>query len=108
MFIKKDGTIYMFCTSKCFKNMISLRRVPRKTEWTRVAQREKQSVSKISSAAAKVEEASKVTATGEQTEGSSPVEVDSSTEESGGKEEKKGERKARKIRKNAEKESGEG
>lgn len=108
MFIKKDGTIYMFCTSKCFKNMIYLRRVPRKTEWTRVAQREKQSVSKISSAAAKVEEASKVTANGEQPEGSSPVEVDSSIEESGGKEEKKGERKARKIRKSADKESGEG
>jgi len=108
MFIKKDGTIYMFCTSKCFKNMIYLRRVPRKTEWTRVAQREKQSILKVSSAATKVEEADKGAATGEQAETSSPVEVDSNIEESVGKEEKKSERKAKKIRKNAEKESGEG
>jgi large subunit ribosomal protein L24e len=36
MYIKKDGTIYNFCSSKCRKNLILLRRVPRWTEWTRL------------------------------------------------------------------------
>jgi large subunit ribosomal protein L24e len=34
MFVKKDGTVLNFCTSKCYKNMIELRRVPRTTRWT--------------------------------------------------------------------------
>lgn len=42
MFIKKDGTVSNFCTSKCFKNLIELGRVPRRTTWTRYYEREKQ------------------------------------------------------------------
>ena len=42
MFVKKDGVTYQFCTSKCFKNMIELRRVPRRTTWTTWYAREKQ------------------------------------------------------------------
>ena len=42
MFIKKDGTVSNFCTSKCFKNLIVLGRVPRRTTWTRYYEREKQ------------------------------------------------------------------
>ena len=34
IYIKNDGTIYRFCSSKCFKNMIKLRRDPRKLKWT--------------------------------------------------------------------------
>ncbi|RLF15557.1 MAG: 50S ribosomal protein L24 [Thermoprotei archaeon] len=34
MYIKTDGTIYRFCSSKCFKSMIKLRRDPRKLKWT--------------------------------------------------------------------------
>lgn len=34
MYVKKDGNILNFCTSKCQKNMIDLKRVPRKTAWT--------------------------------------------------------------------------
>ena len=34
MFVKKDGTVMNFCTSKCYKNMIELKRVPRTTKWT--------------------------------------------------------------------------
>ncbi len=41
MYIKKDGVVYNFCTSKCFKNMIVLGRVPRRTTWTRYYEREK-------------------------------------------------------------------
>jgi large subunit ribosomal protein L24e len=41
MYVKKDGTIYNFCTSKCQKNMIDLKRVPRRTAWTDKAISEK-------------------------------------------------------------------
>ena len=34
VFVKKDGTVLNFCTNKCYKNMIALRRVPRTTRWT--------------------------------------------------------------------------
>jgi large subunit ribosomal protein L24e len=35
MFVKRDGSLYYFCSSKCEKNMLKLGRVARKTEWTR-------------------------------------------------------------------------
>jgi large subunit ribosomal protein L24e len=35
LYIKKDGTSYNFCTSKCRKNLIVLRRTPHRTEWTK-------------------------------------------------------------------------
>jgi len=41
MYIKKDGVVYNFCTSKCFKNLVVLKRVPRRTTWTRYYEREK-------------------------------------------------------------------
>ncbi|NYT11106.1 MAG: 50S ribosomal protein L24e [Methanomassiliicoccales archaeon] len=40
--VKKDGTVYQFCTSKCYKNMVQLRRVPRRTAWTAQFFREKE------------------------------------------------------------------
>ncbi|MDI3482944.1 MAG: large subunit ribosomal protein L24e [Candidatus Methanomethylophilaceae archaeon] len=35
MFVKKDGTVYHFCSKKCYKNMIEMKRVPRTTAWTK-------------------------------------------------------------------------
>lgn len=35
MFIRKDGTIYFFCSSKCQKNTLKLGRIGRKVRWTR-------------------------------------------------------------------------
>ncbi|HEB37698.1 MAG TPA: 50S ribosomal protein L24e [Thermoplasmatales archaeon] len=35
LYIRKDGTIYHFCSSKCQKNLLKLKRVPRKIRWTR-------------------------------------------------------------------------
>ncbi|HEX17519.1 MAG: 50S ribosomal protein L24e [Thermoplasmata archaeon] len=35
LYIRKDGTIYHFCSSKCQKNLLKLKRVPRKVKWTR-------------------------------------------------------------------------
>ena len=39
MFIKKDGTIFLFCSSKCQANLLSLGRVPRWTPWTQAFRR---------------------------------------------------------------------
>ncbi|MEA3294869.1 MAG: 50S ribosomal protein L24e [ANME-2 cluster archaeon HR1] len=33
MFVKKDGTVLYFCSSKCEKNM-RLGRIPRRVKWT--------------------------------------------------------------------------
>jgi large subunit ribosomal protein L24e len=35
MYIKKDGTFFYFCSGKCQKNSLKLKRVPRRTRWTR-------------------------------------------------------------------------
>ncbi|KAA0003866.1 MAG: 50S ribosomal protein L24e [Thermoplasmata archaeon] len=34
MYVKKDGTVYHFCSSKCKKNLLYLGREPRKVRWT--------------------------------------------------------------------------
>jgi large subunit ribosomal protein L24e len=34
IYAKKDGTAYHFCSSKCEKNLIELKRKPVKTKWT--------------------------------------------------------------------------
>ena len=35
MFIRKDGTIFNFCSMKCQKNLLKLGRVPRRVRWTK-------------------------------------------------------------------------
>lgn len=35
MFVKRDGTIFYFCSSKCEKNLLKLKRNPKKTKWTK-------------------------------------------------------------------------
>lgn len=35
MYIRKDGTIHFFCSSKCQKNLLNLGRMGRKVRWTR-------------------------------------------------------------------------
>lgn len=42
MYVRKDGVAYNFCSSKCFKNLVVLGRVPRRVTWTRYYEREKQ------------------------------------------------------------------
>ena len=41
MYVKKDGTVFYFCNNKCNKNMIKLKRLPRKTKWTEEYRNEK-------------------------------------------------------------------
>jgi len=38
MFVKKDGTIFWFCSTKCQNNQ-KLGRVPRRVEWTTAAKK---------------------------------------------------------------------
>lgn len=35
MFVKRDGKVFYFCSRKCEKNMIELKRNPRKLKWTK-------------------------------------------------------------------------
>jgi len=42
MFVRKDGTIYHFCSKKCEKNMLVLKRKPRTTRWTEQYKKEKE------------------------------------------------------------------
>ncbi|HEC87052.1 MAG: 50S ribosomal protein L24e [Spirochaetes bacterium] len=35
LYIRKDGTIYHLCSSKCQKNLLKLKRIPRKVRWSR-------------------------------------------------------------------------
>ena len=35
MYCRKDGTVLLFCTNKCYKNMVELKRVPRNITWTK-------------------------------------------------------------------------
>ena len=41
MYVKRDGTVLFFDSNKCYKNMVELKRVPRKTAWTQKAVDEK-------------------------------------------------------------------
>jgi large subunit ribosomal protein L24e len=34
MYVKKDGSVFNFCTNKCKKNNIDMGRVSRRTKWT--------------------------------------------------------------------------
>lgn len=42
LYVRKDGLTFSFCSSKCFKNLIVMRRLPRETEWTAAYKREKE------------------------------------------------------------------
>ncbi|MCD6563541.1 MAG: 50S ribosomal protein L24 [Thermoproteales archaeon] len=34
MYVRNDGSILRFCSSKCYKSMLKLRRNPKKLKWT--------------------------------------------------------------------------
>lgn len=42
LYVRKDGLTLNFCSSKCFKNLVVMRRLPRETEWTTAYKREKE------------------------------------------------------------------
>ena len=34
MFVKRDGTVFFFCSNKCEENQLKLKRSPAKQKWT--------------------------------------------------------------------------
>lgn len=44
IFAKKDGTLYYFCSTKCERNMLELKRRPDKTRWTNLYQKTKKAL----------------------------------------------------------------
>ncbi|MFH1521233.1 MAG: 50S ribosomal protein L24e [Candidatus Micrarchaeota archaeon] len=38
-YVKKDGTLYNFCSSKCRKNTLGLKREGRRQKWTPAARK---------------------------------------------------------------------
>ena len=42
LFVRKDGVTFSFCSNKCFKNMMVLKRFPRDTRWTAQYKRDKE------------------------------------------------------------------
>ena len=41
MYVKRDAKILYFCSSKCEKNMLKLKRKPHKIRWTKAHQKKK-------------------------------------------------------------------
>ncbi len=39
IYVKKDGTLYNFCSSKCRKNTLNLKREGRRQKWTPAAKK---------------------------------------------------------------------
>ncbi|AAB90471.1 MULTISPECIES: 50S ribosomal protein L24e [Archaeoglobus] len=35
MYVRRDGRVFYFCSGKCEKNMLKLKRKPRKLKWTK-------------------------------------------------------------------------
>ena len=44
MFVKTDGKIFYFCSMKCEKNMLKLKRKPRVTRWTAENMKERKTI----------------------------------------------------------------
>ena len=46
MFVKKEGAVFFFCSRKCQKNLLVLKRSPHKTGWTALHAAEKEQSAK--------------------------------------------------------------
>ena len=47
IYVKKEGTVFQFCSGKCERNLLKLGRAPQFTEWTASYKKLKQSNLKI-------------------------------------------------------------
>lgn len=58
-YVKKEGQVYHFCSNKCEKNLLKLKRNPRRKKWTdyygkqRIEEAEKAKETKLTKAALK-------------------------------------------------------
>ena len=46
LFVKKDGTAFFYCSSKCRRNSLLLKRSPHAVKWTETYQNAKQTAKK--------------------------------------------------------------
>jgi large subunit ribosomal protein L24e len=46
MYVKKDGTLFYFCSSKCKKNTLVLKREGRRKKWTTASRKFKEATAK--------------------------------------------------------------
>jgi len=53
LFVKKDGTAFFYCSSKCKKNSLTLKRSPHAVKWTETYQNAKQTAKKTEKKAVK-------------------------------------------------------
>lgn len=44
IFVKKEGNVFSFCSKKCEKNLLKLKRNPRNVKWTQESRKQKQLV----------------------------------------------------------------
>ncbi len=59
MFVKKDGTVYGFCSGKCKKNSLNLKREGRRQKWTIASRKFKEMQARKKAAPSKEETAGK-------------------------------------------------
>jgi large subunit ribosomal protein L24e len=59
MYIKRDGTVFHFCSSKCQRNQVELGRVNRHVKWTGAAAEAKAEAAHAGGPAAKAPKAAK-------------------------------------------------
>ncbi|MEM2948270.1 MAG: 50S ribosomal protein L24e [Candidatus Anstonellales archaeon] len=59
MFVKADGTTYYFCSDKCKKNSLKLKREGRKSKWTEKFRRFREETKKTGEKEEKSEEKKK-------------------------------------------------
>jgi large subunit ribosomal protein L24e len=52
MYVKADGRIFFFCSTKCSKNLLKLNRKPRTTRWTAEFREVKKEAKAVKSASA--------------------------------------------------------
>ena len=79
MYVRKDGVTYNFCSSKCFKNLIVLGRVPRRVTWTRHYEREKQV--RLKAVVAEAPAKTRKVKTAKTEKGEAPIEAEAKSEE---------------------------
>lgn len=107
--VKKDGTLFNFCSTKCEKNLLKLKRKPIKVPWTHAYRKFKgkltkaEEVKEVEAEAEKAKEASKAKPKAPQFKEESKAAEETEEKKPDKKEEKKAEVKSEKKDKPAEK-----
>ena len=100
IFVTKKGKALYFCSSKCHRNLVGLKRKPRKVKWTKAYRVEKEARLKLLASKKEKDTASKPKAVKEKAEKTPKVHSESVSEKKDVKEEKTGKKEsAKKVKK---------